>query len=116
MNLDSSMNIMDKELFRQMYPQTVVRSIYPGLPLSDEVFHPPKSSKPETIELETDIKPPYLLRTAVNINTLAYPEFRKLMAQENIACELVPQYAAHGYWWTLHSCENHPAVVLKWLS
>ncbi|KKL88179.1 hypothetical protein LCGC14_1927290 [marine sediment metagenome] len=87
-----------------------------GFPLSSEVFRPPKSSQPEVIELETDIKSPYLLRTEVNVDWSAnLPKFTELIKFENVTCELVPQYAAHGYWWTLHSCENHPAVVLKWV-
>ena len=86
-------------------------------PLSSEIFHPPKSSKPEVEvrELETDLKPPYRLSTEVNITKLTFPEFAKLIEQENTVCELYPQYIAHGYWWTLHSCENHPAVILKWV-
>ena len=100
----------DGELLRRLI------QIGQGFPLSSEIFHPPKSSQPEVRELETDIKPPYLLLTEVNVDWSAkVPEFAKLIKQENTTCELFPQYQAHGYWWTLHSCENHPAVVLKWV-
>ncbi len=114
----------NQELLRRLretqrrYPTTFAEIFGRGLPpMSPEVFHPPKSSKPEVVELETDIRPPYLLRTEVNVDWSAnLPKFTELIKFENVTCELVPQYAAHGYWWTLHSCENHPAVVLKWLS